>query len=140
VTDGARRAAVAILAGAGAAISAYLTITKLGHSQVVCPTSGCEVVQESAYSKLFGIPVAAFGVVGFVLIGTTALLRTSVAMTVGGVLAVAGAAFALYLVVVQITVIGAVCVWCATSDTISVGLAGVALWRLAATSHASHLE
>jgi len=131
VTDARRRAAIATFATAGAAISAYLTATKLGHAQVACPTSGCEVVQDSAYSKLFGIPVSALGLAGFVAIGATALARTLRAAAIGGALAVAGAAFALYLVAVQLTVIGAVCVWCATADTIAVVVAAMALWRIA---------
>ena len=47
----------------GMLISFYLLLYDLGRTSLVCPISGCEVVQASIYSKWFGIPVAAFGFV-----------------------------------------------------------------------------
>jgi uncharacterized membrane protein len=44
-------------------ISFYLLLYDLGRTSLVCPISGCEVVQASVYSKWFGLPVAGFGFV-----------------------------------------------------------------------------
>ncbi len=47
-------------------ISFYLLLYDLGRTSLVCPISGCEVVQASVYSKWFGLPVAGFGFVFYV--------------------------------------------------------------------------
>ena len=62
-----RRMAIAVLSLAGAFLATYLTLYKLGYLQTLaCGTGSCEVVQASRWSKLFGQPVALWGV-GFYL-------------------------------------------------------------------------
>jgi len=122
------RFAIAVLALAGAAVSAYLTITKLAHVDVVCPTSGCETVERSSYSKLLGVPVAMIGLFGYLAVGATALRRGPAAGALGAALAGAAVLFAGYLLVPQPAVIEAVCVWCVTSDAIAALLAVAAFW------------
>jgi uncharacterized membrane protein len=51
----------AVLALLGGLISLYLLFTNLGYSNLICPISGCDQVQASPYSKILGIPVAAYG-------------------------------------------------------------------------------
>jgi uncharacterized membrane protein len=52
-----------VLAVLGIAIAGYLAATKLSGEIPVCgPLKGCETVNTSEYSELFGIPVALFGV------------------------------------------------------------------------------
>ena len=87
MTERTLRIAVAVLALAGAAVSAYLTITKLADASVICPTSGCETVQRSSYSELLGVPVAAIGLLGYLAIGATAFWRGPTAAAVGAALA-----------------------------------------------------
>ena len=50
------RAAVALLALAGAGIAAYLTYAWYAEAAIACTTGGCETVQSSSYAKLAGIP------------------------------------------------------------------------------------
>ena len=76
MTDRRLRAAIAVLAVLGAGIAAYLTVAHLTHTQVACVTGGCETVQNSRYSELIGIPVAAIGLAGYVLIGASAGFRS----------------------------------------------------------------
>jgi uncharacterized membrane protein len=109
--------ALVILAVAGIAIAGYLAATKLSGEIPVCgPLKGCETVNTSEYSELFGIPVALFGV-GYsivALIGSLAWWRSGdrrtlyvlYGMGLLGLLAVA------YLTYLELFVIGAVCVWC----------------------------
>jgi uncharacterized membrane protein len=102
---------------AGIAIAGYLAATKLSGEIPVCgPLKGCETVNTSEYSELFGIPVALFGV-GYsivALVGSLAWWRSGdrralyvlYGMGLLGLLAVA------YLTYLELFVIGAVCVWC----------------------------
>jgi uncharacterized membrane protein len=124
------RTAIAAFAVLGAGIAAYLTVAHLTHTQVACVTGGCETVQSSKYSELVGVPVAAIGLAGYVLIGATAGFRTDVARVIGAAAALAGFAFAVYLIYVQVGVIGAVCQWCLTSDVLLALLVAATFLRL----------
>jgi uncharacterized membrane protein len=130
MTDRRLRAAIAVLAILGAGIAAYLTVAHLTHTAVACVTGGCETVQTSKYSELFGIPVAAIGLAGYVLLGASAALRTDLARTAGAAAALAGLVFAGYLVYVQLGVIDAVCQWCMASDVLLVLLVPATFLRL----------
>jgi uncharacterized membrane protein len=117
------------LALAGAAIAAYLSYARLGSVSLMCPTSGCETVQRSAYSKLAGVPVAYLGFAMYLVLTAAALsARRSVLHLTAGVV-VAAVGFAAYLLVVQLAVIDAVCVWCVSSDAVIAALAVVTAVR-----------
>ena len=124
------RAAIAVLALAGAAVAAYLTVTKLSGSAPVCATGGCETVQHSRYSELAGIPVALLGLIGYVVIAGSAALRGELAAAIGAAFALGGAFYAAYLLYVQAAVIDAYCQWCLTSDAILALLVPLTLLRL----------
>lgn len=65
-----------ILALVGFFIALYLSRQYLTDQQVVCFTGGCEKVRLSPLSKIYGIPVPVFGLVGYSLILLLAFLRT----------------------------------------------------------------
>lgn len=130
MTERRLRAAIAVLSIIGAGIAAYLTVAHLTHTPVACVTGGCETVQSSKYSELFGIPVAAIGLAGYVLLAASAGLRSDLARAAGAAAALAGFVFAVYLVYVQIGVIGAVCQWCMTSDVLLALLVAATFLRL----------
>ena len=123
------RAASIALALIGAAIAAYLSFSRATETALICPTSGCGKVQHSAYAELAGVPVAYLGVAGYVLILATALSGRRPAALAATVFAVVGAAFALYLLVVQVAVVDAVCVWCLSSDAVLLALVVVSVMR-----------
>lgn len=124
------RIAIAVLAIAGVGIATYLTMAHLTHTPVVCVTGGCETVQASRYSVLFGLPVAAIGLAGYVLVAASAALRMNAARATGAIAAIAGLIFAAYLVYIQVGVIGAVCQWCLASDLLLALLVPATLLRL----------
>lgn len=108
---------LAILDLIGLAIASYLSVVELGGGVPVCgPISGCEQVALSEYSRIFGIPVAVFGVaLSLVLfVFAVAWWRTNdprlLAVHYG--LSLVGVLFEMYFLTVQIFVIEAVCVWC----------------------------
>ncbi len=130
MTEARLRAAIAVLALAGAAIAAYLTYTRYSGASIVCATGGCETVQQSSYAKVAGVPVAVLGVVAYLALLASALGRGPAAASAGAVLGLAGVAFSLYLLAVQLFVIDAICQWCVASDAVMVLIAVAAAARL----------
>jgi uncharacterized membrane protein len=124
------RALSACLALAGAAIAAYLSYTRLGSVSIMCPTSGCETVQRSSYSKLAGIPVAYLGFAMYLIVAASVLARGRRALHVTAAIVAAAVGFSAYLLVVQLAVIAAVCVWCVASDGVILALAVVTAARM----------
>jgi uncharacterized membrane protein len=73
VTERRVSALSAVLALAGAAVTGYLLYVRGTGATIACATGGCETVQSSRYSEIFGVPVAAVGLVGYVALFATAL-------------------------------------------------------------------
>ena len=103
----------------GLAIAAYLTVVELQGGVPVCgPIKGCEEVARSEYSRIGGIPVAVFGIGLSLLLLTLALAwwKTNlyVLLLAHYGLSLAGVIFEAYFIYLQVFVIGAVCIWCAS--------------------------
>ena len=124
------RLAVGALALAGAAIAAYLSYSRISDVALICPTSGCATVQRSSYSELGGVPNAYLGVLAYVAVFATALSARALMVRAGAALALGAVAYALYLLIVQLAVIDAVCTWCVASDVIALMLAAACVLRL----------
>jgi len=71
-----KNAVIFALALVGFFIALYLSKQYLSNSPVLCFTGGCEKVRLSPLSKIAGIPVPVFGLVGYSLIVIMAFLRT----------------------------------------------------------------
>ena len=120
------RQAIAVLALVGIAIAAYLWLHAIGVIGVLkCGTGGCEIVQASPYARLFGIPVALYGVVGYVLLFGLSVAGARPALAARAwptrwlaVLAGAGFLFTLYLTSLELFVIHAWCRWCLASAAV----------------------
>lgn len=120
------RQIVAVLALAGVMLSAYLVLQRMGLlGALVCGTGGCETVQASRWSAFLGIPVAAWGLAGYLGMFVVALAGvqgrwaeqagpTKLLALLSGV----GVAFTLYLTYLELFVIHAVCRWCVGSAVI----------------------
>ena len=130
MSDRALRTAVAVLALAGAAIAAYLTYAKYADATIACSTGGCETVQSSEYAEILGLPVPVLGLIGYLGILATTFVAGETARLVGAALALGGLAFSIYLLVVQIVAIGALCQWCLASDVVMLLLTVAAVARL----------
>ena len=112
------RAAIALLALAGAGVAAYLVYARYSGTRLACTTGGCETVQHSKYAKAAGIPVAVLGLTAYVAVFLTALSARVEAAAAGAAIVLAGLAFGIYLIVIQVAVIDAICQWCLASDAI----------------------
>jgi uncharacterized membrane protein len=118
VTQRWLRAVIAVLALAGIAVTSYLVYARYTGTRLACTTGGCETVQHSKYAKLAGIPVAVLGLVAYVAVFLTALSARVEAAAIGAAVVLAGLAFGVYLIVIQVAVIDAICQWCLASDAI----------------------
>jgi uncharacterized membrane protein len=124
---------LAVLDLVGLAIASYLSAIELQGELPYCgPLKGCEEVALSEYSRIGGVPVAVFGVILsitlFVLAvawwrtNRPALLAAHYGLSLVGVL------FEVYFTYLELFVIGAICVWCASYGVSLVARFGVALW------------
>ncbi len=138
MTERSNRIASAALALIGVGITAYLLSVRASGATLSCATGGCETVQNSPYSEIFGMPVAALGLAGFIVLLGAALAGRDLARLIGAVVALAAFAFGAYLLVVQVVVIGALCDWCLASDAVTTALAALALLRLRQPENRSH--
>jgi uncharacterized membrane protein len=130
VSDSRLRAAIAVLALAGAATAAYLVYARYTGTRLACATGGCETVQHSKYAKVAGVPVAALGLAAYLVVFATALSSRLEAAAVSAAVVLAGLVFGVYLIVIQVAVIDAICQWCLASDGILALLAVATAERL----------
>ena len=73
MTDRALRLATAVLALAGAGVTGYLVWVRETGATIVCATGGCGTVQSSEYAEVAGVPVALLGLLGYLVLFSTAL-------------------------------------------------------------------
>jgi uncharacterized membrane protein len=131
------------LALMGAGVAAYLTWAKLRGEGVVCfGFGGCEVVNNSPYAELLGIPVAAWGLGAYLALAFLGGLswawsdRASLrpwAATLSFALALGGWLFSMYLTAIEAFVLRSWCSWCVTSAvliTLLLGVCGLRFYRM----------
>ena len=135
---------IVALALAGCAIAAYLTLAHYTPLPLACSTSGvidCARVTSSAYSVVPGtsLPITLPGLLWFAVSGALALagLRRvfggpgTFPLAVGQLIwGLAGLMAVLYLVYVEIVVLGRLCLWCSAAHLLIVATLLVALRRL----------
>lgn len=119
MSDRALRLAGAVVALAGIAVAGYLAWAHYADSAVVCVAGGsCEKVQESEYAAIAGVPVAVLGLAAYGAILALIAWDTPVARLAAAAMAVVGLLFSAYLLVLQLFVIDAICVWCLANDVL----------------------
>jgi uncharacterized membrane protein len=118
---------ILFLAFFGLADSAYLTENALSGTPLICDVqslSGCNTVAASQYSRVFGIPLAEFGVllysVIFVLAALELVLFDRFLRRVLQVISAIGAAVSLYYTAIQVFVIDAFCIYCFASSVTAI--------------------
>ncbi|MCL4379488.1 MAG: hypothetical protein M1160_02485 [Candidatus Marsarchaeota archaeon] len=106
------------LFGIGAVVSAYLIYVHYVPSALICPNTGiisCVTVLTSVYSVIFGIPLAAYAVVWFVV----ALLFTrygkfKLAADIWMLIGIGGIIYSVF----AMHMIGKICIFCSALDVI----------------------
>lgn len=132
-------AGVAILSLAGLGVAAYLTIAYFSGASLACGNVGnCDYVTSSDYAKLLGIPISPLGFATYsaLLLGSLAIvaLEEPPALLRWGVLALAvvGVGFSIYLTIIELFVLHAICVYCVASAVLITAILGllVVVWYL----------
>ena len=124
--DSLVRRAQLLLVAIGLVVAGYLSYLKIAEAPAVCVESGpfnCNVVLNSQYSELGGLPIAYLGFTVYVAIGALLLLEDRVEfLRAWARLIVFGIAlfawlFSMWLVYVQVALLEALCPWCLTHET-----------------------
>ncbi len=119
----------AVIALAGLADAAYLTIHHLTATPVPCSIiEGCETVLTSPYAEIAGVPLAVFGAGAYFLAFALALLAAFGNRTTWmlfGIQVVLMSLFTAWLLYLQAYVIGAFCQFCLISALTTFSMLGV---------------
>ena len=127
------RATAVILSVAGVGIAAYVVVTVVLLDQIpqcVGGGGGCAAVEHSEYSRIAGIHVSIFGLIGYLMILGTTIWKGDNARMAGFFLALFGFGFSLYLTYLELWEILAICQWCVASAIAMVMLFVVNTCRL----------
>lgn len=119
--------AIPLLSLAGLAVAIYLAYVEITHVEAVCgPVGECNIVQSSPYAQILGIPIAVLGILNYLAVGVLwAQQKYSVDQTANASilgllgLTIFGTLFSIYLTLLEIFVIHAVCAWCLSSAVIT---------------------
>ncbi len=120
-----------VLAGAGCLLALYLWQAHRSGNLLGCPAGGsCDLVQQSRWAILWGIPVAAWGAGFYALIALVATTRgPSVRQNLLLLLTGCGLGISLYLNFVTWRELRVVCAYCLVSLILLATLTAVAWWR-----------
>jgi uncharacterized membrane protein len=132
-----------VLAAGGVLVSGYLSVKRFTGGNLACTRwAECDVVNNSVYAKIYGVPVAFIGLAGYLVIMCLAMasLQTEGAtqrrlLALGFLLALGGFGFSGYLTYLEIYVIEAICFWCVVSAILITLLTIVGGINLRRTAH-----
>ncbi len=128
---------IGAIAACGALTTAYLTFVKFTQGSTACPTKSCDLVLQSEYATIFGLPLALFGFLAYAGMAVCALApllvnpvknkdtRTKLENITWLFLlagAIAMTVFSGYLIYLLLFVIKAVCIYCVASAIFSVSM------------------
>jgi uncharacterized membrane protein len=128
----ALRTTMIVLATVGLGVAAYLTYIHYAGIKPLCGRGGggCEIVQTSQYSKLAGVPVALIGLIGYVaILGSLLVRETETSRFATVIFTLVGFGFSLYLTYRELFSIHHICEWCVSSAVIVTILMCLSVWR-----------
>lgn len=130
--EGTLRKAATFVAAFGIGVAAYIAIEAAGGDAPSClaGSDGCATVASSSYAHVLGINVAVFGLVGYVLLLATALLRGDGARMAGFGLALFGFGYSVFLTYIELFKIEAICQWCVASALLMTALLALNALRM----------
>jgi uncharacterized membrane protein len=126
------RITLVVLAAVGVCLAAYLTYVHYSGVEPPCSIKGnpCSQVQKSRYSELIGIPVALMGLIGYIVILGSLLVRedertrfATAALTLGGF------GFSAYLTYREVFTLEKICEWCVGSAVLMTIMVCLSAWR-----------
>lgn len=137
LTDAHLRSISIGLSALGLLVALYLVYIKFNPASSMCVGVGdCEAVNNSIYSVVNGIPVAALGALAYAALLGIFLLETRSALLgewgplAAFGLALTGALYSAYLTYIELFVIFKICPYCVTSAVLITLILGLAVVRL----------
>ena len=109
----------------GLGVSSFLFYEYSIAGSIICPTGGgCDIVRASPYSLFLGISIPILGIVFYLAMAVLAVVRSQassrkILFYLQLLITVAGVGFGIYLTLLEIFVIRAICFWCVLSFIIS---------------------
>jgi uncharacterized membrane protein len=97
----------------GLMISLYLIYAYDFSKSIVCVGSGCEIVANSSYSKFLNISLPYWGFLFYLSVIILTFIKKLENLLL--FILVIGAVFSIYLTIVELFIIKAVCMWCLLS-------------------------
>jgi vitamin-K-epoxide reductase (warfarin-sensitive) len=116
------RYVLALLALAGIVVSVLALRVHYSTDSAPCSINekwDCGIVNHSSYAVISGVPVAAIGIAGYLVILVLAWMRRRGLLLLATMI---GMSFALYLTHIEAKVLGVWCVYCVTSQAIIAAL------------------
>ncbi len=117
------------LALAGMVVAGLLWYWHVQNADIPCTNAGCDRVAQHPTSRLFGIPVAAYGTLFYLSFAVLCAVRPSVREQRQRLLAslvllwgTVGFLVSVYLTYLELFVIHAICQWCVVSAIIATAL------------------
>ena len=109
----------------GLGVSSFLFYEYSIAGSIICPPGGgCDIVRASPYSLFLGISIPILGIVFYLAMAVLAVVRSQassrkILFYLQLLITVAGVGFGIYLTLLEIFVIRAICFWCVLSFIIS---------------------
>jgi uncharacterized membrane protein/glutaredoxin len=120
------------ISGVGIVLTGYLAGTALtgGTVQGCAAGGGCDIVLNSRWATLFGLPTALWGLLAYAALAAIAFIRRadthwSYAWTV----AFFGVCYSVYLTVVSLTILQSACPYCLTSLGLMTSALALVIWQ-----------
>jgi uncharacterized membrane protein len=131
MSDRALHRALIVLSLVGIGIATYLTYVHYRGLSPICAVGhGCEKVQSSRYAKIGGVPVPVIGLVGYIGLLGSLLVRGELARLTTAGMAYVGVVFSGYLTYRELFSIHAICQWCVGSAIVMTIIAVIATIRV----------
>lgn len=128
-TDRRLLLAIRLIVIPGFLAATYLTYSKVFDKAIACG-GGCEVIQISKWSEVFGIPVTALGMATYIIIFGSTFIKNDAGKLIGAFFAVVGAAFSIWLQYYALVKMQHLCPYCLTSAICMQFLAVLTIWRV----------
>jgi len=127
-----------VLCAFGIVVAGYLVTKRFTGGSLACTRwAQCDVVNNSVYSQIYGVPICVIGLAGYLLLFALAFAAMWTEgrmqrqlLLLSFVLSLVGVAFSAYLTYLEIYVIEALCAWCVASAVIITLLAIVTVVSL----------
>jgi len=132
-----------VLSAGGVLVSGYLSVKRFTGGSLACTRwADCDVVNNSAYAKIYDLPVAFIGLAGYLVLMGLAMIALQAEgaaqrrlLTASFLLALGGFGFSVYLTYLEVYVIEAICFWCVISAILITLLTAVGGINLRRTAH-----